>query len=161
MSVSEEKITVRLAAYLIERGWRVISVHPPGGQGPFVIPREATERAIERSSFHPDLVAVRRDASESRVVVAEVKPARSQLESDLDKLKQLTKSSAALLFILFRCQTFPGGPEDGVDYDRYQALPPADFPIEFIIASGGSTWEERPNSALSPYKLTELLIPEG
>jgi hypothetical protein len=73
MTVSEEFVTIELASYLHNDGWRVISVHPPGGQGPFVIPKEATDRSIERGSFHPDVVAMRRERGVSRVLLAEVK----------------------------------------------------------------------------------------
>lgn len=159
MNASEERITVRLATHLLADGWRVISVHPPGGQGPFVIPRKAIDRRIERSSFHPDIVAIRRDGSESRVVIAEVKPTRQELESDIVKLTELAKSRTALLFVLFRCQAFPGGPDDGIDFEKFQALPASRYPIEFIVACGGATFGATESPALRPYKLTEMTFP--
>ena len=152
---------MELASYLMAEGWRVISVHPPGGQGPFVIPREALDRSIERSSFHPDVVAVRREGSLTRVVLAEVKPTRRELESDIRKLQELSSSSTAMLFVLFRCQTFPGGPVDGVDLDLYRDAPPSSYPIEFIVASGGGEFSKQERTDLRPYMLTEMTFSEG
>lgn len=155
MRIREEWVTVELASRLRDEGWRIISVHPPGGQGPFVIPRDAIDRVIERSSFHPDLVAIRQSEGKSRVLVAETKPSRSALERDIEKLRQLTLSRAALLFILFRCQRFPGGPKDGVDFEHYQEDPSQDLPIEFVVACAGEGRQSTRSDALLPYCLTE------
>lgn len=155
MRIREEWVTVELARHLRADGWRIVSVHPPGGQGPFVIPREAMHRDIERSSFHPDVVAIRRRGGVSRVLIAETKPDRAALSSDVDKLQQLASSRDALLFVLFRCQTFSGGPEDGVDFDHYQSTLSEVLPIDFVIACAGDRRASSTSDALGPYALTE------
>ena len=155
MTVREEWVTIELASILRAEGWRIVSVHPPGGQGPFVIPREALDRNIERNSFHPDLVAVRQRDGESRVLVAETKPTRTALVGDIAKLAVLAASRAAMLHVLFRCQKFPGGPSDGVDFDRYQSEFSGTFPIEFRVACAGETRSTTVKHDLSPYGLVE------
>jgi hypothetical protein len=159
MTVSEEFVTIELASYLQKDGWRVISVHPPGGQGPFVIPKEATDRSIERGSFHPDVVAIRRERGVSRVLLAEVKPTPRELDADVVKLKRLAQSRSALLFVLFRCQTFDGGPADGVDFDQYQSSVSDTLPIDFMVASEGDSFCLQHRDDLLPYRLTEIRFP--
>lgn len=138
MTISEEFVTKYVANELSTSGWEIIAVHPPDGQGPFVIPRRAESRAIERSSFHPDVVAIRPNESfGAEVLVVECKPTRGELESDLEKLKSLADSRDALLFVLFRCQSFFGGPAVGVDYDRVFQVETAVLPIRFALACAG------------------------
>jgi hypothetical protein len=138
MTIAEEVVTRSIATALSLEGWNVIAVHPPDGQGPFVVPREPTTRAIERSSFHPDIVCVRGHSEYgAEVLIGECKPSRGDLEDDLQKIRLLVESRQALLFILFRCQGFRNGPDIGVDYEKVCGLETKDLPIRFILACAG------------------------
>jgi hypothetical protein len=120
----------------VVEGWEVVAVHPPDGQGPFVIPKPPVARRIERSSFHPDIVAVRPSPDfGAEVMIMECKLLEKDLESDLVKLRTLALNRFSLLFALYRCQVFGGGPDVGVYFERVSSLPTQDLPIQFGLAA--------------------------
>ena len=88
-SLTEEHVTRMLAKTLADNGHEIIAVHPPDGQGPFVIPKPKVRDDIERSSYHPDVVSL---ASERDgrlfLYISECKLQESDLGSDRVKLKQ-------------------------------------------------------------------------
>jgi len=140
MKFSEEHVTRKLAITLQNAGCEIIAVHPPDGQGPFVIPKPPQLRDIERSSYHPDLVGIRRKDDGSLVlVIAECKLDENDLNDDYAKLKTLSESRDSLLFAFFRCQLFEDGPERGFDFEEISKLESSDLPLEFYLASQGKS----------------------
>jgi len=120
----------------VTEGWEIISVHPPDGQGPFVIPRPPNARDIERSSYHPDIVAIRpKEGSGAEVIIVECKLNFADLNDDRDKLTNIAASRFSLLFILFRCQSFANGPRVGIDYETVKSLATDELPIQFGLAA--------------------------
>jgi len=154
MSISEERVTTALALRLAEEGASVISVHPPDGQGPFVIPKEAQVRAIERGSYHPDVVALRGSGRETKVLLAECKATEKELSSDLEKFRRLASDRSALQFILFRCQSTIHFPE-GLDFDFWRSEPTEHLPIEFILAYPAIS-DTRREQLIDSFTLTTL-----
>ena len=103
MKLTEEHVTRKLAKLLALQGSEIIAVHPPGGQGPFVIPKVAKLDNIERSSYHPDIVAIRTNSNGSiTLIIVECKLEESDLLSDIAKLTELAKSHESLLYALYR-----------------------------------------------------------
>lgn len=141
MTFSEEHVTRAMARQLVREGWEVVAVHPPDGQGPFVIPKPPLSRAIERASYHPDIVALRqeKDRASTKLMLVECKLDESDLDSDIDKLTELSANRQSLLFALFRCQRFAGGPKTAIDYDEVSQLPTDKLPIVFAVAAMGNT----------------------
>lgn len=136
MRLTEEHVTRAMARRLVSEGWEIVAVHPPDGQGPFVIPKPPKSKAIERASYHPDIVAIRDDGRGSaRVMLIECKLLASDIQSDYKKLSELSAHRGSLLFALFRCQKFLGGPAFGVDYDAVSRLPTKSLPVEFAVAA--------------------------
>ena len=153
---SEEHVTRATARWAVDQGWEIVAVHPPDGQGPFVIPREPGSRAIERSSYHPDIVAVRpNEQYGAEVLLGECKLAARDLEGDRAKLQTLIEDVEALLFIFFRCQQFEGGPAIGCDFSKVSSLPMDRFPIQFLLTAHAeqSQFDE---GRLGPYLLTVI-----
>lgn len=138
-SPTEEHVTRMLAKTLAAQGHEIIAVHPPDGQGPFVIPKPKVKYDIERSSYHPDVVSL---ASDERgklfLYISECKLNESDLSSDRLKLNKFASDRDSLLYAFFRCQKYQGGPEIGFDFDQVSKLPTGDFPIRFILAAGSS-----------------------
>lgn len=138
MTFSEEHVTRAMARKLVEEGWEIVAVHPPDGQGPFVIPKPPLLRAIERSSYHPDIVALRQKrGDETRLMLVECKLNEGDLVDDLHKLSILSSSRQSLLFALFRCQLFVNGPGIAVDFDTVSQLSTNKLPIVFAVAAMG------------------------
>ena len=137
-SLTEEHVTRMLAKTLAETGHEIIAVHPPDGQGPFVIPKPKVKSDIERSSFHPDVVSVSEDKDGKLFLyISECKLKEPDLQSDRMKLATFASDKENLLYALFRCQKFPGGPEKGFDFESLSTLSKIDLPIRFILAAGG------------------------
>src|SRR3989344_2180180 len=132
--ITEEHITRAAANKLANEGWEIIAVHPPDGQGPFTIPKPPQSRAIERASYHPDIVAIKKEKSTIRIVLVECKVKKSDLFGDIAKFKDLANNPDSLYFICFRCQKFVEGPEIGVDYEGLSQKDPSELPIEFAFA---------------------------
>jgi len=132
--VTEELITKATANKLAEDGWEIIAVHPPDGQGPFTIPKPPQDRAIERASYHPDIIAIKVDETGIKILIVECKVKKNDLSEDVEKLNKLATDPESLYFICFRCQKFEGGPELAVDYDELSKIPYTDLPIEFALA---------------------------
>jgi len=141
MNFSEEHVTRAMARKLVLEGWEIVAVHPPDGQGPFVIPKPPLSRAIERASYHPDIVALREEkrGNSTKLLLVECKLHEGDLDSDIDKLTELSKSRQSLLFALFRCQQFTGGPKTAIDYEAISTLPTSELPIVFAVAAMGKT----------------------
>ena len=138
MTFSEEHVARAMARKLVEEGWEIVAVHPPDGQGPFVIPKPPLLRAIERSSYHPDIVALRQKrGDETKLMLVECKLDEGDLVDDLHKLSILSSSRQSLLFALFRCQHFANGPGTAVDFDTVAQLPTNKLPIVFAVAAMG------------------------
>ena len=134
MRITEEHITRKLAKLLASNGSEIIAVHPPGGQGPFVIPKAAKLDDIERSSYHPDIVAIKNNPSGLlTLVIAECKLDERDLLSDVAKLTKLAKSHDSLLYALYRCSSFKNGPEIAFDFAEIQNLPTGLLPVEFVF----------------------------
>lgn len=139
MTFSEEHVTRAMARRLVVEGWEIVAVHPPDGQGPFVIPKPPKSRAIERASYHPDIVALRSSKSDgaTQLMLVECKLHEHDLDNDLVKLAELSANRKSLLFALFRCQRFVGGPRLAVDYERVSRLPTHKLPVVFSVAAMG------------------------
>ena len=140
LSLTEEHVTRMLAKTLADNGHEIIAVHPPDGQGPFVIPKSKVKDDIERSSYHPDIVSLasKRDG-QLFLYISECKLHESDLNSDRTKLKQFASEREHLLYALFRCQKYPGGPELGFDFEQISKLKTSDLPIRFVLAAGANT----------------------
>jgi hypothetical protein len=136
MKYTEEHVTRAASRQLVIEGWEIVAVHPPDGQGPFVIPKPPVNRRIERSSFHPDVVAVRpRSDFGAEVMIMECKLREADLQTDLEKLQHLARNRFSILFALYRCQKFDGGPDIGVHFEEVAALPTEKFPVRFGLAA--------------------------
>lgn len=132
--ITEEHITRATANNLVKEGWEIIAVHPPDGQGPFTIPKPPQSRAIERASYHPDIVAIKEEKGSQRIILVECKVRKTELAGDIDKFKDLANNSDSLYFICFRCKKFNGGPKIGVNYEEVSKMDSSDLPIEFAFA---------------------------
>jgi len=139
MTFSEEHVTRAMARQLVAEEWEIVAVHPPDGQGPFVIPKPPLSRAIERASYHPDIVALRDDKGKNstQLMLVECKLNEHDLDDDLVKLKELSANRKSLMFALFRCQRFVGGPSLAIDYERISKLPTNKLPVVFAVAAMG------------------------
>jgi len=136
VNYTEEHVTRAASRRLVIEGWEVVAVHPPDGQGPFVIPKPPITRRIERSSYHPDIVAIRPSSNfGAEVMIMECKLRETDLELDVVKLQKLAQSRFALLFSLYRCQKFGGGPEVGVNFEKVSSLPTDKLPVRFGLAA--------------------------
>ena len=133
MRLTEEHVTRKLSHALVKEGYQIVSIHPPDGQGPFVIRKPPIKDAIERSSYHPDIVAISTE-NKPKLLIAESKLNESDLGIDLAKLAEFSQSRFAMLFSFFRCQKFDGGSKFGFDFDEIKNLDTADLPIEFVLA---------------------------
>jgi len=132
--ITEEYITKATANKLAEEGWEIIAVHPPDGQGPFTIPKPPKNKDIERSSYHPDIVAIKREANQTKILLVECKVKKPELDEDIEKFQKLANYPDSLYFICFRCQKFNGGPEVSVDYEALSQKDTLELPIEFAFA---------------------------
>ncbi len=132
--ITEEYITKAAATKLANNGWEIIAVHPPDGQGPFTIPKPPQIRNIERSSYHPDIVAIKKEDDQTKILLVECKVKKTDLVEDIEKFRRLANNPDSLYFICFRCQKFEGGPEIAVDYDKLSQENALDLPIEFAFA---------------------------
>jgi hypothetical protein len=136
LSINEEHVTRQLAKSLAKVEHEIIAVHPPDGQGPFVIPKPKVNDDIERSSFHPDVVSLSFDKNGKLFLyISECKVETADLKSDREKLTKFARDKDSLLYAFFRCQTFPGGPEIGFNFDEISILKKEDLPIRFILAA--------------------------
>lgn len=136
-SLTEEHITRLLAKTIATNGHEIIAVHPPDGQGPFVIPKTKTKLDIERSSYHPDIVSIAADKNGKQFLyISECKLKESDLKSDRTKLIQFASEKQNLLYAFFRCQKYPEGPVNGFDFDYVSTLSRKELPIRFILAAG-------------------------
>jgi hypothetical protein len=159
MTLTEEHVTRAMARRLVAEGWEIVAVHPPDGQGPFVIPKPPKSRAIERSSYHPDIVAIRDDERGSaRMMLVECKLDESDIPDDYEKLTELASSRGSLLFALFRCQKFEGGPKIGVDYEAVSRLTTKRLPIEFAVAAMSDTTSSSQLKDLSGLRCSKYLF---
>ena len=159
MNFTEEHVTRAMARFLVKKNWEIVAVHPPDGQGPFVIPKPPLLRAIERASYHPDIVALQSDGRKSaKLIVVECKLDEKDLDEDIKKLKALAASRSSLLFALFRCQRFPGGPQIAVDFEEVSNLPTSKFPIEFAVAAHGLKSKETKLPNIMGYQCTKVLF---
>jgi hypothetical protein len=162
MRLTEEHVTRAMARRLVSEGWEIVAVHPPDGQGPFVIPKPPKSKAIERSSYHPDIVAIRADGrSSARVILVECKLSESDIPTDYKKLSELSNSRGSLLFVLFRCQKFPGGPALGVDYEAVSRLPNESLPVEFAVAAMSDKTRSSRMGDLGGLKCSQYLFEES
>ena len=135
-NLREEHVTRKLAICLVSKKYEIISVHPPDGQGPFVIPVDSVESRIERGSIHPDLVAIDVDKFGKKwLTIAECKLLESDLEDDVEKFKILAGNRRYLLYAFFRCQSFLGGPNLGFNYSEISRMKTEDFPLKFMLAA--------------------------
>jgi len=162
MKFTEEHVTRATARWAISAGWEIVAVHPPDGQGPFVIPRKGKRGNIDRSSTHPDIVAVKpHEYFGASILIAECKLEYSDLESDREKLRQLANDSEALLFAFFRCQKFEFGPKTSCNYDILVETPLKDLPIEFVLSAKGTKASNRRIGAIGHFQATEILFSES
>lgn len=158
---TEEHVTRAVARKLSSEKWEIVAVHPPDGQGPFVIPKPPQSRQIERSSYHPDVVAIRPKVSVgAEIIIVECKLNESDLASDIEKLRDLASNRFALLFALFRCQKFTLGPAVGVDFEKASALKTAELPVQFALAAR-STSDSKVHSNIATFECTTYLFSES
>jgi hypothetical protein len=161
MKLTEEHVTRKLAKLLALQNAEIIAVHPPGGQGPFVIPKVAKLDDIERSSYHPDLVAIRNNSNGTiTLLIAECKLNESDLLSEKIKLTQLAKNHESLLYALYRCSSFKNGPKTAFDFHYVSNLPIGDLPIEFILACKSNKSTVRTLQNIEKYKTTLFTFSE-
>jgi hypothetical protein len=158
--VTEEQITKATADKLAKEGWEIIAVHPPDGQGPFTIPKSPQTRAIERASYHPDIVAIKKEKENIKILLVECKVKKDDLGEDVDKFKELADNPESLYFICFRCQKFEGGPDLGVDYDDLSKRASSDLPIEFAFAYQEGTGRLELPSEINGFKCREFNFQE-
>lgn len=160
MNYTEEHVTRAVSRQLIKEGWEIVAVHPPDGQGPFVIPKAPKVRAIERSSYHPDVVAIRaKQKVGAEIMIVECKLKEVDLAGDLDKLRKLALSRFSLLFALYRCQRFDSGPDIGVELDHVSTLPTQQLPVQFGLAAL-STMDSVSISMIEGFTCTKFLFSE-
>lgn len=98
MTISEEHVTRAMSRELVGSGCEIVAVHPPDGQGPFVIPKPPQLRNIERGSYHPDIVALKDPKDDIKLVIVECKVDFNDVEADLLKLEALASNRQSLLF---------------------------------------------------------------
>jgi hypothetical protein len=158
--ITEEHITRAAANKLEQDGWEIIAVHPPDGQGPFTIPKPPRSRAIERASYHPDIVAIKKENEQVKVLLVECKIRKPDLVSDVQKFQDLANNPDSLYFVCFRCQRFKGGPEISVDYEVLSAKDSSDLPIEFAFAYQKNTGNLNLPSKINNFKCFELSFTE-
>lgn len=162
MKITEEHVTRKLAKQLALDGSEIIAVHPPGGQGPFVIPKAAKLNDIERSSYHPDIVAIRTNPAGSiTLIIAECKLDESDVLSDVVKLTELAKNHESLLYALYRCSSFEKGPKTAFDFVSVQNLPIGHLPIEFVLACKSKQSSIRALENIEKYKATLFTFSEN
>jgi hypothetical protein len=155
MKVTEEHVTRKLAKMLALQRSEIIAVHPPGGQGPFVIPKVAKLDNIERSSYHPDIVAIRTNSNGSiTLIIAECKLEESDVSSDLAKLTELAKSHESLLYALYRCSSFEKGPKTAFDFIAVSNLSIGKLPVEFVLACKSNQSSIKALQDIEKYKAT-------
>ena len=143
MTISEEHVTRAMSRELVGSGCEIVAVHPPDGQGPFVIPKPPQLRNIERGSYHPDIVALKDPKTNLKLIIVECKVDFNDVEADLQKLEALATNRQSLLFALFRCKKYKGGPQYGFDYEKVAKLKTSSLPIEFVVAFAGKKNEKR------------------
>ena len=161
MKVTEEHVTRKLAKMLALQGSEIIAVHPPGGQGPFVIPKVAKLDNIERSSYHPDIVAIRTNSNGSlTLIIVECKLDESDLSSDLAKLTELAKSHESLLYALYRCSSFEKGPKTAFDFIAVSKLSIGNLPVEFVLACKSNQSSIESLQDIEKYKATLFTFSE-
>lgn len=155
----EELVTRKLANLLADEGWEIVAVHPPDGQGPFVIPKEAEVEAIERSSYHPDIVAIRKgNEAGYEIAICECKDFKENLASDYVKITEFSKSRFSILFAMFRCQEYPGGPKQGVDFEEIKLLKTSELPVVFYFAAATQKNDSKVTFDINGFKATEYLF---
>ena len=161
MKLTEEHVTRKLAKLLALQGSEIIAVHPPGGQGPFVIPKVAKLDNIERSSYHPDIVAIRTNSNGSiTLIIVECKLEESDLLSDIAKLTELAKSHESLLYALYRCSSFEKGPKTAFDFNAVSNLSTGHLPIEFVLACKSNKSSIKALQDIEKYKATLFTFSE-
>lgn len=158
MRITEEHVTRAMARQLVFEGWEIVAVHPPDGQGPFVIPKPPRLRAIERSSYHPDIVALRKTYAETELMLAECKLFQRDLKDDLEKLEAIASSRASLLFALYRCQFFEGGATISIDFETISRLSTNDLPIRFAVAAMSDSSSKRGLGDVGGFQCEEYLF---
>jgi len=156
MVITEEFVTRAAAWKLTKSGWEIIVVHPPGGQGPFTIPKPPQSKAIERGSYHPDIVAIKKEKDEVKILLVECKVNKTELGEDIKKFEELANNPNSLYFICFRCQKFEGGPKLGVDYDALCKKNISELPIEFAFAYRQNTGILEIPVKINHFRCTEL-----
>ena len=162
MRYTEEHVTRAVARTLAADGWEIVAVHPPDGQGPFVIPKPPKSLKIERASFHPDVVAIRPNSHfGAQIMIVECKLKESDLDSDLEKLRELALSRFSLLFALYRCQKFVDGPDIGVDYETVSVLPADELPVQFGLAAMSEHGSSVSESTVEDFRCTTYLYSVG
>jgi hypothetical protein len=159
MNFTEEHVTRAAARKLVERSWEIVATHPPDGQGPFVIPKSPTLRNIERGSYHPDIVGIRPDQKfGARVLIVECKLDQQDLEADEQKLRTIASDTNTLLYILFRCKRFKGGPECAVDFDSLDQVPNQQLPVDFLLVAAAEINSSRNLAPASGHQFSKLII---
>ena len=134
--LTEELVTMKLAKYLAQNGHEIISVHPPDGQGPFVIPKPSVTDSIERSSYHPDIVSLGTNVKGDKTLyISECKIYENDLLSDRRKLEEFASNDESILYAFFRCQIFENGPALGFDFDFISSLSRYEYPLHFILCA--------------------------
>ena len=154
--LTDEHITRATSNKLAKEGWEIIAVHPPDGQGPFTIPKPPRSRNIERASYHPDIVAIKKDNADIKIILVECKIKKSDLRGDLEKFEDLANNPDSLYFICFRCQKFDDGPELGVDYESLSSKNVSELPIEFAVAYMKDTGNLDIPSKIKDFKCKEF-----
>jgi len=141
--ITEEHVTRKLAFTLASYGHEIVAVHPPDGQGPFVIPKSKKEKDIERSSYHPDIVSIdKSNSSGNTMFISECKLREEDLNSDIRKLREFASDIDSILYAFFRCQLFEGGPLIGFDFDAISKTPQRQLPLKFVLAAAGDKDEK-------------------
>ena len=158
--ITEEHITRATANKLVKEGWEIIAVHPPDGQGPFTIPKPPQSRAIERASYHPDIVAIKKEKNSPKIVLVECKVKKTELAGDIEKFKDLANNPDSLYFVCFRCKEFNGGPAIGVNYEKLSKLNFVDLPIEFAFAYQKNTGSLDLPQKINKFKCHEFSFTE-
>jgi len=159
--ITEEHITRAAANKLVTAGWEIIAVHPPDGQGPFTIPKPPQSGAIERASYYPDIVAIRKEIRQTKILLVECKIRKPDLENDIKKFQELANNPDSLYFICFRCQKFNKGPEISVDYEALSIHDSSELPIEFAFAYQKNTGNLNLPSQINNFKCFEISLTEG
>jgi hypothetical protein len=151
MKITEEHVTRALARALHVKGHDIVAIHPPGGQGPFVIPTDKSfsakynhrnsidgndNRAIDRSGIFPDVVSIDLNSGKNPILtISECKDSLESLIEDQKKFEMLASERKYLLYCLFRCKKFEGGPDSAFDFEQIAKLPTCELPIQFILSA--------------------------